>query len=282
MEETVFIRFNLSDTVPPVWFSSGIADRLNPILSDTGLPESIKPAKEFFFRSELKAIDDYEAPKIIPDNDWIYGSFAIVLLMIVLLRLLYPSRINQLFRTLIFPGKGKPEERNFGLRPDIFTILFFVIYSVSFSLFTIACIQNFGFAPESFHENLVFFFFVFSMLFILLLLAKLLSARFLSSVFSTQNLSLIYQDQLMVSAFSTAAVILPLIVINTFTASIVIIIFAMIIVAMILTTRIVRLISIISGTRMFSRFHFILYFCTLEIFPLMIIGKIILILLNRH
>lgn len=282
MEESGPIRFCLSDTIPPVWLSADIARRLNPLLSDSGLPESVNPEKEFFYRSELRAGDKDVTPKIIPDNDWLYGSFALVLLMIVVLRLMYPVRIKRLFRTLIFPGKGKQEERIFVFRFDIFTILFFVIYSVSFSLFTIAVIQDFGLAGGNFNENVVFLFFVFSMLFNLLLLGKLLSSRFLAAVFSTQNPSLLYQDLLLVSAFTTAALILPMIVVNVFTSSMVFLVIALFITLILLIIRIIRSIDNISPMRLFSWFHFILYFCTLEILPLMILGKIILILLNGH
>lgn len=279
MEAMEIVQIKLSDTTQPIWYRHEFPGRSNTLLHDTAIDVNTKPRESFFNTSQSPTTELKPVSMTVADKDWLYGSFAIVLLMIVVLRLLYPLRINKLFRTLLFPGKGKPDDRLFEFRFDLFTIFFIVIYSITFSLLVISFLNGFSWLPVMKSEETVQLFFMFAVSFCALLVLKIIVSRIAASIFSTKNQSEKYQDHLLVSAFTTSALIIPLIVVNVFSASTAFIFAAAIVLLATLTVRIFRTVSIVLDLGSFSHIHFILYFCTLEIIPLLIIGKIILMLL---
>jgi len=216
-----------------------------------------------------------QTPRKAIESDWLYGSFAIILFMIVLLRIFYPVQISRLIRTAIFPGKGQADTRVFEFRADTFSLLFLIIYSASFSLLAISSLTGFNWMPVYHPGDLVRLFFISSAGFLLLMLFKLLIIRFTSSVFHTQKTGMVYQDHLLISAFVTSALIIPFVVMNAFSASQGFLIGAFVIMAVMTIVRLIRVFPLGFAIESFSYVHFILYFCTLEILPLLIIGKVI-------
>ncbi|MFO7722487.1 MAG: DUF4271 domain-containing protein [Bacteroidales bacterium] len=215
-------------------------------------------------------------PRQAVESDWLYGSFAIILFMIVLLRIFYPLQISRLIRSAIFPGKGQADTRVFEFRTDTFSLLFLIIYSTSFGLLAVSSLAGFRWLPAFLPGDLARLFFLFSGGFLLVMLFKLLMIRFTSSVFRTQKAGLAYQDHMLISAFVTSALIIPFVVMNAFSASPGFLIGAFLIIAALAVIRLARVFPLGFTVESFSYVHFILYFCTLEILPLLFIGKIIL------
>ncbi len=108
---------------------------------------------------------------------------------------------------------------------------------------------------------------------LLLTVFKTISIRIAGSVFSTKNAALQYQDHMLISMFTSSTLIVPLLVVNAFSGSKVFLVSSLIILGGVSLVRLVRSLGISFQVTGYSPFHFLLYFCTLEILPLAILGK---------
>jgi hypothetical protein len=282
MIQTEQYQSGVADGDIPVWLLPG----MQPIYGVPGLHDSVPDdtlvqiaeplaTRSFFSESATGKSHRHPAPRVSVQNDWLYGSFVIILFMIVLLRIFYPMQISRLLRTAIFPGKGKSDARVFDFKADTFLLLFLAIYSASFGLLVVSFLAGFRWMPDvnpAAQSNL---FFLISAGFLLFILFKLFVIWFTSSIFQTRTAGRFYQDHMLMSAFVTSALIIPLVVMNVFSASLVFLISAGVIIAFMALLRFTRILPFGFTIDSFSYIHFILYFCTLEILPLMIIGKII-------
>jgi hypothetical protein len=270
----------VTDDAIPVWLQPGMQTLQAAIRRDTLISDSLAlntgpVASPRFFTSHT--IDQFRPAQQLRntnESNWLYGSFAIILLMIVLLRIFYPMQIARMLRTTVFPGKGKSDARLFEFRSDTFTLLFLMIYSTSLGLFALSALIGFKWLPASFPDQAPVFFMI-SAAFLILLLYKLMVIRITSAIFQTREAGRLYQDHLLLSAFVTSALIIPLVVMNAFSASLVFLISASAIIILMSVVRVIRIATLGFAVESFRYVHFILYFCTLEILPLLLIGKLI-------
>lgn len=266
----------------PVWF------RLDHLQNDTtwsGMNiDTLSSAssqntqqKHFFTGSTVKILPDPPVQRPRMDQDWLYGSFAILLLMIVVLRLTWPRHINQLLRAIIFPMKDSSEGRLFQFRFDSFSVIFMLIYGMSYSLLLLSLLKDMQWIPQLHPQESAVLFFVFIPGFIGLIGMKWLMASVSASIFGIRQQAAFYKDHLLMSGFVSAALIIPLVVINAFSSSLVFLFIALVIMTISESFRLIRSFHVATGLHGFSYVHIILYFCTLETVPLIIAGKIILI-----
>jgi hypothetical protein len=267
--------FISSDTTRPVWLThSGITGQPADTVTDAISPITAPPSR-FFSGQAVKLPFREPMQKTEPQNDWLYGSFALILLIIVVLRLTWYRQITQMFRSMLFPSKGASDTRVFDFRINSFTVLFAIIYCMTFSLMILGIVERLGprvgIGLEK--EFIPFLFFLVAGGFLLLLLIKLAMAWFVARVFQVREAGQAYRDHLLLSAFSSAAVIIPIIVVNAFSTSPAFLIVAALFMITLILIRLFR--TVVAGSHItpFSYLHIFLYFCTLEIIPLLVIGK---------
>lgn len=278
-----------SDSTLPVW------QRLTVLTGDTvagdhdtseiSLTEDnpVKNTVSFFTDKGQQASGNNPHELPLYDNDWLYGSFAILLFLIVLLRITWPVHLNNLFRSALFPSKGKNENRLFEFRFNSFMVLFLLLYSITYSLLSLSVIVDFKLIPVIMDKEAPVLFFLFSLAFLILISFKILLSRFASWLLSSHDdAGVFYRDHLLVSGFVSSAVLTPLIVVNAFSESAVFLYVAIVLIAVAEIVRVIRSVqaALVQGT--FSWFHIFLYFCTLELMPLLIIGKIFMIMQGIH
>jgi len=232
----------------------------------------------FFKGNTVKILPDPPTVRPHHDQDWLYGSFAILLILIVLLRLTWPRHITRLFRSTLFPSKDNPEGRIFEFKFDSFSLVFMLIYGMTYSLLLVALLKDMQWIPKLQPQESVIMFFLFSLGFIALIGFKWTMAAISSAIFGVKKQGVFYRDHLLISGFVSAALILPFVVINVFSNSLVFLFIALTIMGISESVRLIRSFAAATGIGSFSYVHIIMYFCTLETVPLMIVGKILLIL----
>jgi hypothetical protein len=266
----------------PVWYrlDSFLVQTSTKQVPDSSYASPVGPTssevRHFFHSTKTPMLKGNAAEDRRPaENDWLYGSFALILIMIVILRLLYASEVTRLLRSMIFPGKPGTDSRVFEFRFNLFTVLFMLIYSLSLGLLFLPAMELFPKFSLQFSETHLktIIFFGTSAAAGLMIFLKIMLVRAAGAVFSTKDSALLYQDHMLISMFSTATLIIPLLVVNAFSSSIVFLVIALFFLAFFSFIRLVRSISISFSTSGYSLFHFLLYFCTLEILPLLILGK---------
>lgn len=281
-----FYRYDISDTIAPVWFrieqyrqdDDTIPEELSLLMAN----DQDKVISDLsFFHSSTKATGEINMQEIkYVDKDWLYGSFAIILVIIVILKIFYSIQINSLFKSFFTQGFSKPEIRLYPFKFDMFSVLFIFLYSMAYGLmllFSLKELTTLSFIEKNPPELL---FFSFSLAFLSIILMRFVLIRLTGTVFSVFDESIIYQDQMLASAFISSAFIVPLIVVYAFSSLSVFLIFALFLMVAIIVVRLLRSINISISLESFSVFHFILYICTLEILPLLIAGKMLLLFLN--
>lgn len=282
------LRYNPADTTLPVWFrldqymyaTAADTDSVsgNPG-TDTLLPAGPPPG---FFTARGRTTENEPELRKEPDKDWIYGSFALILVMIFILRLLYATQINGMLRSFLFPGKMGAEGRVFEFRMNLFSVLFTLIYSLTFGLLIFSVLEGYHLLPPLQPSDATLIFFAVSAAVALMFILKITMIRFAGALFYTREPAMMYNDHLLISAFTTTTLIIPLLVINTFSSSPVFLIITLGVAVILALVRIFRAFGVGFLVRGYSLFHFILYFCTLEMLPLLILGKGVLQLLLKR
>lgn len=274
----------LSDSILPIWHRMNFLQEFNPepgdsLPVDSIGPKTAAPPPRFFTSQSMHSKDFEPVPRIKTDSDWLYGSFAMILFLIVLLRIAWPLQLKALFGAISFRFRSQPDQRVFEFKPDLFSVIFMLIYSSIYSLLLMSLLQGFNWLPALHPGDAVQIYFICALALLLLLIFKIALIAFTSRVFGLTIAGVFYQDHLLVSGFISAALMLPLVVINAFSASMVFVIMALIISIVLTIARVIRMAGVRVATDSFSYLHFILYFCTLEILPLLIIGKILVVVL---
>ena len=273
MSKTDPTRFISSDTTQPVWYT--LDAHIGPP-SDTlsGAEVDVTPLPiSFFTTSKRKEPKQEPALRYEVDNDWLLGSFALLLLLIVVLRLTWRQHIADLFRAMVFPSAPTGENRVFGFYINSFSVIFMVIYGIAFSLLalSVASALHANNLIYLSHEPLLFF--LFAAGFIALLSVKIALSWLVDQVFQTRDAGQTYRDHLLLSAFTSAAIITPLVVVDAFSSSPIPLFVTLLLMLSLLMVRLFRTLRLGMMLTPFSFLHNILYFCTLEIIPLVLAGK---------
>lgn len=275
------VWFQLDSMIGPAW----ITDSAHIPSVPEDQPAETRPVGSLFHATAYHSGSILAPAERKPvEKDWLYGVLALLLIMIVLLRILYARDINRLLRSMLFPSKPGADSRIFDFRANLFSILFLLINSLSTALLILSFLEGFAFLPwlSLNPASASSLFFGFSGAILVLTGFKLLAIRISGTVFATGKAALYYQDQLLASIFTSATLIIPLLVINAFSGSKVFLIASLVILLVIGAVRWARSFALSFNVTGYSAFHFILYFCTLEILPVLIIGKSVLIWLDRQ
>lgn len=232
----------------------------------------------FFLQKGTKGDLDSQ-PRIQSDIDWWYGSFAIILIVIVFLKLVYARQLNHLLKVFFVPGKISESDRFFPFHFDLFVVLFLLIYCISFALLTVSVVKDFNLIPAFTSTIAINLFFFSALAFFVLLVVKSILVQLVASFFLCRFIGLYYRDLMLASSFVTSAFIVPLIVVNVFSSSLIPIFIALGIVVLFTLYRLFRAVSVSLENKAFSTLHFILYLCTLEALPMILLGKTIQVFL---
>jgi hypothetical protein len=230
-----------------------------------------KSAKKQHFFTE-KSNQAYKNEALQSNNtDWVYGSFALILLLIVLIRVFFAQSLKDLFSSLISNVKLKSFEKDGRIFKETFSYLFLLVYSIGIAFGLIMIINFFEILTfESDGQQMLVFFISFVAVFTFIILKTIL---ILSSgvLFKTIDISIHYAVNMLVHSFITVSIFIPFLVLYYFSNIPAFLYISIAIYAIMLIVRLLKGIAIAIGNSIFSLFHLILYICTLEILPVLLI-----------
>lgn len=270
MSEILFAQNNISTP-----FLKKIAEPMeetDSISVDT-LPEVEAEQSVHFFTD--KGQKEFSEVEFEPRNtDWVYGSFAGILLLIVLLRIFYLQRIKDLFSTVISLKKLELFEKEGFIFKDAFSYIYLLIFSIGFALLLYFSLFEFGYLKDTEESRQTIYFVVLlggTLIYMFLKTGLILMSGVL---FKTIETSVSYAANMLTSAFLNVTVFIPVLVVYYFTEQSFFLYAAISIYSILLTMRIIKSVAIGRSNVIFSLFHLILYICTLEILPVLLVFEI--------
>jgi hypothetical protein len=206
------------------------------------------------------------------------SSFLFILILMALLlyaKLRHRSyrKINNYYKAVFVPRVYNQMERDENILTDRTSILFFIVYLVSFSLLifnSLPEIHNLN-CSELFGKSIIFKYSAILILVFALYVFKTLMLNMLSVIFKTTKITKEYRSYNYLVNIVIGLTILPLIFILNFTFSPILLYGVWAIFAFLTVVRFVKCAIIWLPNSNF--FKFFLYFCTIEIIPLLIIAK---------
>ncbi|MFZ4463416.1 MAG: DUF4271 domain-containing protein [Bacteroidales bacterium] len=232
----------------------------------------VRSGTELQFRPVTRPIE-------VGPAEWNGYVFVGLIIMVVMMKRLAARRYNQLLSCLWGNTPLNLMLREWNPSKSMQTFLVSIIYFTGFSLFALNAIG----ITSSYSGNGLSDFWMFLSIFgglVVLLSAKFILIRFLSYLFKTPDESLRYMTNHYGFFASTGLAILPILLVLLYNPSEYFVFFGAGIIFIILIVRIVR--SFVTGLIQppFSIFYLFLYLCALEIIPLVLLAKTILMFSN--
>ncbi|MDT8309519.1 MAG: hypothetical protein RQ866_08295, partial [Bacteroidales bacterium] len=105
----------------------------------------------FFTSKEIPKNDDtfHPTPINTENNDWVYGSFVLMLLFILAIKWIYPARVKQMLNAFTLPKNRKLFTRDGNLHNEGFSVLFIFLAVITFSLLVLFSLQSFNILPST-------------------------------------------------------------------------------------------------------------------------------------
>lgn len=228
-----------------------------------------------FLRQSLSK-DPRQKGELLPKGRiWVLGFVAILLLFFAILRQSFSKQLNAIVQSFF----SNRILSNLNKEDNVFTswpfLLLFVQFGFTIGMFFYLVAQYEGLALA---KDGVQFFLTVSCLIVVLYAAKILLLRLLGFIFEIQKPVSEYVSILYLSYFNTALLFIPLVVAfalsplkyGTFYVAV-----ALVLSAIVFVFQLIRAGVNILSTYRFSKVYLFLYFCTLEICPILILIKAI-------
>lgn len=248
------------------WDSTAMAD----------IPSSINaPDTKTFLTSSAKGTRQYNPEPLKHENrDWLTIAMLVSLILLVWMNYRTRRRLNQLIGAFFSARAFNQFLREGDIRREQIIFPLIAVYLLTIpALFLelLTKIEGYGsfFRLSSFFLVLIFLsagWFV-----------KTTAIGLSGSIFREKDAATIYNAYNLVVNFVMGIFLLPALIVITYTSYEFIDWIVFLIVVIVLIYRIVRQFFFILSTRKFSLFHIFLYLCTLEILPLLLIIKVVLI-----
>jgi hypothetical protein len=220
--------------------------------------------------SEIKPVEIAKTP-----NAWLLGIMIACLFALALIRFSSKNALQKLFQAV---QSLKPVAQNLkysdGTSAAI-TIPLFLFTVMVFASFVIILIQKFNILPGGYENYSIRQFVVISFIIAALLIAQLLFAIMSGFIFDAGKISRKYAAASFAFNVVTAIFILPLLMVSLYDRSLTTIYFAVSVFALLFILRTIKGSFIAMEERKYLLYHFFVYFCTLEILPILIIIKAI-------
>lgn len=270
------IKF-VQDSLQMQWIKLPNADRPNLFLDSLKDLYTVKNGDFFTWNEQFKHIKHYSkigTGKRVRDS-WLVGVIVVLMLFLAVIRVSYPNEvltmIQGFYNNRVLSQINK-EDNLFNSWPFIFLYLLFG-FTIGMFLYLVSKFTQLGGVTEGFNLYLVF-----SVSILVLFILKVITVRFLGFLFDIPRLVREYVSILYLSYFNTAIVFLPLVLIMAFSSRILapsFVVLAILILVIIFIFQFLRVGASIFKTYSLSKFYLILYLCTLEIGPILILIKVL-------
>ncbi|NOU48631.1 MAG: DUF4271 domain-containing protein [Bacteroidales bacterium] len=254
----------------------------------------VEPSTKIFVdkRSKLKGkfvgehfVNSRTAVQIVPlqrkneavASGWNGMLLLSILILVLLLKRLTARKYNQLLMCLSGNTRLNLMLREWNPMKSFMSFVVIFVYFTGLSLLLQNAIGIMSSGQGSTSAQMLLFIQIFGALSILFLF-KLAIVRFLSFLFKTHEDSAKYLSNHLGFFAVTGLILLPILLVLIYNPSVYIVFFSVGIIIILLIIKIVRIFSSGLLHPPFSVFHLFLYLCALEIMPLVVIVKTILIL----
>jgi len=217
-------------------------------------------------------------PKLLTENHstWIMGILAVCLFIIAFIRFTQKQIYQNLFQFIRISVWRKQPARISEFMPRGYRLIFFVMIAVAFSVLAIVIINKFSIQPFTNFEDPTEFYatligLVFGYMFLKLFLVKLSGI-----IFKATEISKEYSSNILTTNTIAATLLVPVLMLSQYDRSMTSTYLAILLCIFLFIFRAIRGIFITLEERKYSLYHFFIYFCTLEILPVLIIIKTIL------
>lgn len=247
--------------------------------------ESISvPGKQFtpsvFKGHQLQAENNLPVNDLYAQPDWILWTILGCLILLAWTQVFHAKRIRQLFRAPFSQRFTNQLIRDGNLFNERISLTFGIVYLLAFSLLAYEInIRFFGFTIPDL--DITYTFPLITATLIVFLAIKFAMIRFLSMVFKTRETTMNYMLNLWIYSLITGPALLLLLTLYFTVHQEVLITTALFMVALMLFFRLIKGFSIGSRLTKFSYLFLFVYLCSLEILPLIIMAKLVLILTQQ-
>ncbi|MBM3405282.1 MAG: DUF4271 domain-containing protein [Bacteroidetes bacterium] len=233
-------------------------------------------AQSVFTGHTLRPQNHGPVPKQQPGlGDWIVVILMICLLLTSWIQVFYHKRFRQVFMAMIASRHVNPLLREGNIYGERITVALVIHFVLSYSLFATFIMQR---AAPSLLERIHPF------TFFLGLVATITSLYFLrfyimrmtGMVFKNDLRNREYLLNIFIFDMVAGVMILPLMIFYAFSPADIILYVIAVLIFLLYAYRVFRGVVIGLSPGKFSGYHFILYFCTLELLPVLIVIKIVL------
>ena len=273
------------DSIVPTYadttaFSINFLPDVNAFATDT-VRVSKREREVVFTRSmfeghALKAEKIVEYPREIQSVDWIAGMFILFLVLLSWIRLYYHKRLNQIFKAVLsarFTNQLVREGNLYNERTS--AALFFIFISI-LSLLVWQALRLFNVNPPGSYHSFVLFIKILGIISVFWFL-KFFTIRLIGAAFKTQPQNSEYLLNMFIFDLVSGIVLFPFMVIIAFLNLKLIFFSACILLVLLHIYRVVRGFMIGISMSKYSLLYLIVYLCTLEILPLLVFVKWLLL-----
>ncbi|MGI6342235.1 MAG: DUF4271 domain-containing protein [Bacteroidales bacterium] len=208
------------------------------------------------------------------NNDWLVFVILIGISIFSVVQTFFYKRMQQMYKVIVKPSHLSQIERDGNLLSEFIQIPLNVIQHLIIPLFIYQTAVHFEVISS---QRGLLLYAIFVGVYVLINLIRHLAIHLWGIIFSTQNLSRIHRLLLTIYNQITAILIIPISLCFIIWQSSIFIKIGFLIIATLLIIRVIRLFYMSFFQEMHQLFYLIVYFCTLEIIPILVIIKLIYI-----
>ena len=231
---------------------------------------STKRTESILKTSSVEVVSNSYIPVNKLNSNFYFPILILDMILLIVVAGLYRNHFFSTIRALFFSKDYQKIETKSSIIKHPLIVILFSVFILNLSLlFNVYSYRFLGISQNNLFINLSIGIFVFYVL-------KIASIFFSAKIFALSNVGRIYVDYLLIS-ISYLAVFFSLVLwFDIYVGGKFIFEFTFAIIAIISLIRIFRAYSIIIPKSAFSPFHFFLYLCTVEILPLIVLGKLVM------
>ena len=256
--------------------NSGLMDKDYQGVDSAYLHQTQQPQR---FVTELQNHSGEINPMFIPENqsDWIMGILVGCLFVIAAIRFTGKKVFYKLSQFVVTSVSRKQPSKISEFMPAGYRITFFVLIPAIYSVLALIIIRKFSIHPFDYHENLPELYLKLVGIIFGFLILKTILIKISGFIFKDAEIAKEYNSSLFAFNAINSSLLVPILMLSLYDRSLTSIYLAILLCTLLFIFRIIRGINIALKGRKYSLFHFFIYFCTLEITPILIVLKTILI-----
>lgn len=265
------------DSLQMLWVKAPSPKRPNQFLDSLKEVYIVKNGDLFAWRNQFKGKEDNLAKVTLKTHReiWVLLALGFILLFFSILKLSYSSQITAMMHAVYSDTALTQLNKAEKVYNRWSFILLYILFGFIFGMFVF--LGSSAFYMSTFSQSIIFYIII-SLGIVLYFTLKVLVIKLSGFVFEVQSLTKEYNSILFLSYFNSAIFLLPIIIAFAFLPQMQVdrlFVFFAFVLFVFFALQFVRVCYYTLITYKFSKFYLFLYFCTLEIGPLIIIIKAI-------